>query len=95
MLSQPVNERISILRSGKPERATAPFDRALATARDQLGGEPPLTLARCLFHAGESRRQAGEFAAAGSLLEDAAVIVDREGTAGTICTDAVIHYCST
>lgn len=76
----------------------APFDRALATARDQLGGEPPLALARCMFHAGESRRQAGELAAARSLLEDAAAVVDREGTAGThqhtrCCIIRAWYYC--
>lgn len=64
----------SVLRSGKPERAIIPFERALETARTKLGGQPRLTLARCLFHAGEARRQALDFVAARALLEEASAL---------------------
>lgn len=39
------------------------------------GSPPPLALARCLFHAGEARRQNRELDVANTLLEEAADIV--------------------
>lgn len=70
---------ISILRSGKPQRAVGLFERALDTARNKMGGNPPLTVARCMFHAGEAKRQAREFFAARALLEESAAIAAAEG----------------
>lgn len=82
----------SILRSGKPERASAPFERALETVRSgqtAQGGDgagkktpPPLTLARCLFHAGDARRQSRDFRAANAFLEEAAAIIATKTSAG-------------
>lgn len=72
----------SVLRSGKPERATIAFERALETARTSLGGRPRLTLARCLFHAGEARRQARDFGAARALLEEASALVAAASAGG-------------
>lgn len=69
-----------------------PFERALNTARsgkltiggDDNGKNGPslLTLARCLFHAGEARRQNREFGIANAFLEEAAAIVAMESSAG-------------
>lgn len=81
----------SLLRSGKPGRASGPFERALATLRIGPGivgssggndGKAPLALARCLFHAGEARRQNREFHAANAFLEETADIVELESAAG-------------
>lgn len=43
-----------------------------------------------MFHAGEARRQAGELAGARTLLDEVALIVDREGVAGTVYT---LQFC--
>lgn len=82
----------SVLRSGKPERASVPFERALETVRSckpAIGGGDDgknisslLPLARCLFHAGEARRQNREFAIAQAFLEEAAAIITMKSSAG-------------
>lgn len=69
-----------------------PFERALDTVRNGKtthgGGDdgkttpPALTLARCLFHAGEARRQNRDFGIANAFLEEAAAIVATESSAG-------------
>lgn len=78
----------SILRSGKPERAAATFERALETIQNRLRPQSSLTLARCLFNAGEAKRQAGDLAAAREYLDEAASVMSAERTAGerTTCT---------
>lgn len=79
----------SALRSGKPGRASESFERAVdivrgvkTTGGNDGGSPPPLALARCLFHAGEARRQNGELGVANTFLEEAAVIVATETSAG-------------
>lgn len=69
-----------------------PFERALDTVRSGKmaygGGDdgkknpPSLTLARCLFHAGEARRQSRDFSIASAFLEEAAGIIAAENSAG-------------
>eukprot|EP00903_Cladosiphon_okamuranus_P008920 g8538.t1 len=85
------NFGISVLRSGRPGRASVLFERALDTVRSGKlivgggdgGGTTPalLTLARCLFHAGEARRQNRELGIANAFLEEAAAIVATESSA--------------
>ncbi len=68
------------------------FEKALDTVRGVMVTDangvkrqlfPPLALARCLFHAGEARRQNREFHAASTYLEEAAAIVATESSVGT------------
>lgn len=96
----------SVLRSGKPERASVLFEKALDTVRGAMMTDadgvrrhkfPPLALARCLFHAGEARRQNREFHAASTFLEEAAAIVKTETSLGTHeshgAAYGLLHYC--
>lgn len=64
------------------------FKRALETVQDRLRPQSPLTLARCLFNAGEAKRQAGDLATARAYLDEAANVISAERTAGeqTTCT---------
>lgn len=71
----------SLLRSRKPKRAIALFERALKTAKT-LDEKPPLTLLRCIYHAGEAARQAKELSLAHARLEEAADLSSKRRTGG-------------
>lgn len=62
------------------------FERALETVRKRLGAQSFLTLARCLFHAGEAKRQAGELKLARAYLDEAASVMSAERAAGESTT---------
>lgn len=78
--------RNSTLRSGRPERAAAMFERALETVRKREGAKSFLTLSRCLFHAGEAKRQAGKLSLARAYLDEAANALSAERAAGESLT---------